>query len=98
MPIDGHFGTNIQEPAALKLPALLSRGDALGFLAILLGATGAVYFGFALADGRAREFGIECAAVLLIGTVLQETAGQAISAAGNLFPGQVGSAGQGVAR
>jgi hypothetical protein len=43
----------------LIIPALLSREDALGFLAILLAMIGAVYLAFVLQDGRRREFGIE---------------------------------------
>ena len=53
----------------LVIPALLPRDDALGFLAILLGAIGAVYLGFVLADGRAPEFRIECAGILLFGVL-----------------------------
>jgi hypothetical protein len=62
----------------LVIPALLTRDDALGFLAILLGAIGAVYLGFVLADGRTHEFRIECAGILLFGTLA--TAGLALSA------------------
>lgn len=71
----------------LVVPALLSRRDALGFLAILLGAIGAVYIGFVLADGRASEFGIEGAGILLFGALA--TAGLALSArgAGRRLPG-----------
>lgn len=62
----------------LVVPALLPRDDALGFLAILLGAIGAVYLGFVLVDGRARELRIEGAAILLFG--LFATAGLTLSA------------------
>jgi hypothetical protein len=45
--------------ATLVVPAFLSREDAFGFLAILLGMIGAVYLGFVLVDGRLREFRTE---------------------------------------
>ncbi|MDR0342177.1 MAG: hypothetical protein LBI49_03535 [Nocardiopsaceae bacterium] len=76
--------------ATLIVPALLSRSDALGFLAILLGAIGAVYLGFVLADGRAREFRIESAGILLFGvlaTIGLTLAAPAVLAAGYLGHG-----------
>jgi hypothetical protein len=74
----------------LVVPALLSPGDALGFLAILLGAIGAVYLGFVLADGRARQFGIESAGILLSGVLA--TVGLAKSAPLVLAAGYLGHA------
>jgi hypothetical protein len=64
--------------ATLIIPAPLPTGDALGFLAILLGEIGAVYLGFVLADGRTREFRIEYAGIVLF-TVLA-AAGLGLSA------------------
>lgn len=74
----------------LVVPALLSRTDALGFLAILLGAIGAVYLGFVLADGRAREFRIEAAGILLFGVLA--TTGLALAAPTVLAAGYLGHA------
>ena len=53
----------------LLIPMLLSDDHALEFLAILLGEIGAVYLGFVLVDGRAREFRIEYAGIVLFTTL-----------------------------
>jgi hypothetical protein len=44
---------------SLIIPWLLSDRDAFSFLAVWLGATGAVYLGFALNDGREKAFRTE---------------------------------------
>lgn len=71
--------------AALIVPALLSREDAFGFLAILLGMIGAVYLGFVLVDGRLREFRIEYVGLVLFtaaATVALSTGEAMVLAAG----------------
>ncbi len=55
--------------ATLVIPILLEDRAAFGFLAILLAMIAAVYLGFALADGRARTFAIECAGIVLFAGV-----------------------------
>jgi hypothetical protein len=49
----------------LLVPTLLSEQDAFGFLAVWLGATGAVYLGFALNDGREKAFRTEAVGLAL---------------------------------
>ena len=49
----------------LIVPILLDDSDALAFLAVLLGLIGGVYLGFALMDGRQREFWVELVGVAL---------------------------------
>jgi hypothetical protein len=43
------------------LAAFLDRADALALMAVMLGSIGSVYIGFALSDGRQREFIVEYA-------------------------------------
>lgn len=71
----------------LLIPAVLDRNDAFGFLAILLGMLGAVYLGFALVDGRFREFQAEYIGVVLftaLATLALATDESAVLAAGYL--------------
>jgi hypothetical protein len=49
------------------IPALLSTQDGFGFLAVLLGATGAVYLGFALQDGRTSALRTEGIGAVVFG-------------------------------
>lgn len=50
---------------SLIIPWLLSDRDAFSFLAVWLGATGAVYLGFALNDGREKAFRTEVVGMAL---------------------------------
>jgi hypothetical protein len=50
--------------ATIGVSLLLGRDAALGFYAIVLGATAGVYLGFAALDGRRRELGLEIAGIV----------------------------------
>lgn len=71
----------------LVVPALLDEDDAFGFLSILLGMIGAVYLGFVLMDGRAREFRIEYAGFVLFAALatVALTTGSALVLAGGFI-------------
>jgi len=76
----GWIGAAVLGVVLLLVPTLLSAQDAFGFLAVWLGATGAVYLGFALNDGRERAFRIEA-----VGLVLFVAAATAALAAGSAW-------------
>jgi hypothetical protein len=73
---------------SLIVPWLLSDRDAFGFLAVWLGATGAVYLGFALNDGREKAFRTEVAGMALF--VAMATAALAMGSAWLLAAGYLG--------
>ena len=62
-------GGAVAGAVTLVVPALLSRPNAFGFLAVWLGVTAGVYLGFALQDGRSSALGVEVVGVALFAAV-----------------------------